>query len=371
MIYFDNASTGGFKISAVTETATNLIKHLNANPGRSSHRLSIKGAELVYNARKTIATTFNAPSENNVVFTANCTQALNTAIFGTVRRGGHVITTVYEHNSVLRPLRFLESINVITLTIVKPINGDFTKPVLDALQKNTYLVVINGASNVTGEVTLWQDLALPLKAKGVLLLIDGAQLAGHKKIDLASENISMLALAGHKALGGIAGSGALILGENVECEPFIMGGTGTETFSTLQPRSMPERLESGSLNLPAIASFGEAVEYSSSNILHFSEMLLNKTEYLIDALKRINGCTVYSKPNQCGIVSFNLRGYPSSDLSYMLSENFDIATRGGYHCAPLMHEFLGTKKSGTVRVSLCAQNVTSEIDELISAIKSI
>ncbi len=371
MIYFDNGATGGFKTSAVTETATTLIKHLNANPGRSSHRLSLKGAELIFDARKSVAKFFNVKTINNVVFTANCTQALNTAIFGTVKKGGHVITTVYEHNSVLRPLYFLQSIGVITLTVIKPTNGDLTAPILNKLQKNTYLVAINGASNVTGEVTKWQDLAHTLNAKGVLLLIDGAQLAGHKKIDIIKDNISMLAVAGHKALGGIAGSGALILNDGVDCRPFIMGGTGTETFSLLQPETMPERLESGTLNLPAIASLGEAVLHTEKVLAHFSKALKSKTEYLIKELKRISGVTVYSTANECGIVSFNLSGYESSQLSYRLSEDFDIATRGGYHCAPLMHEFLGTKKSGCVRVSLSAQNTVSEIDELLTALKTL
>lgn len=371
MIYFDNGATGGFKISAVTETATNLIKHLNANPGRSSHRLSLKGAELIYDARKTVANFFGAPAVNNVVFTANCTQSLNTAIFGTVKRGGHVITTIYEHNSVLRPLYFLESIGVISLSVVSPVNGDLTAPILNELRKNTYLVAINGASNVTGEVTQWHDLANTLYSKNVLLLIDGAQLAGHEKINITRDKISMLAIAGHKALGGIAGSGALILNDGVDCRPFIMGGTGTETFSLLQPESMPERLESGTLNLPAIASLGEAIRYVEKNLSHFSKVLKNKTTYLIQELKKISGITIYSSPNVCGIVSFNLSGYESTSLAYRLSEDFDIATRGGFHCAPLMHEFLGTKKLGSVRVSLSPQNTASELDELLSALKHL
>ena len=371
MIYFDNAATNGFKISAVTDATISTLKFLSANPGRSGHRLSLKGAELVYKARCIIAEAFGAPSPNHVIFTSNCTDALNKAIFGTLKKGDHVITTIYEHNSVLRPLFHLKESKIIDLTIVSPKNGSIRDEIIGNLRDNTALVAITGASNVTGEQPNWRDLTDTLRTKNVHLLIDGAQSGGHVPIDVVKDKISLLCLAGHKGLNGIAGSGILIIGENVEVSPIIFGGTGTETFLLTQPTALPERLESGTLNLPAIVALGEGVSYTSKNIVRFGKILLQTTDYLIRALHKVGGVTVYSKPNEFGIVSFNMCGYDSEELAYILNEKFDIAVRGGYHCAPLMHEFLGTKDGGAVRISLSTHNTVREIDAFIYAINTL
>ena len=371
MIYFDNAATNGFKISAVTDAVTSTLKFLSANPGRSGHRLSIKGAELIYNARSVIAETFGAPSPNHVIFTSNCTDALNKAIFGTVKKGDHVITTIYEHNSVLRPLFYLKDSGIIDLTIVTPNNNDIASEVIKNLRNNTTLVAITGASNVSGTQPNWHDLTDTLRAKGVHLLIDGAQSGGHVPINVVKDKISLLCLAGHKGLNGIQGSGVLIIGEDVDVKPTVFGGTGTETFLLSQPTSLPERLESGTLNLPAIVALGEGVSYTAKSVVRFGKILLRSSDYLIRGLHKISGVTVYSKPNEFGIVSFNMCGYDSEEVAFILNDKFDIAVRGGYHCAPLMHEFLGTKESGAVRASLSTHNTLREIDSFLYAVNTL
>ena len=371
MIYFDNAATNGFKISAVTDAVTSTLKFLSANPGRSGHRLSLKGAELVYKTRSIIAETFGAKNPNHVIFTSNCTDALNKAIFGTVKKGDHVITTVYEHNSVLRPLFHLKDNGIIDLTIVKPTDDGVASEIVNSIRKNTTLVAITGASNVTGEQPNWRDLTDTLRAKGVHLLIDGAQSGGHVPINVINDKISLLCLAGHKGLNGIAGSGVLIIGEDVDVNPTVFGGTGTETFLLSQPTSLPERLESGTLNLPSIVALGEGVSYTAKNVVRFGKILLEITDYLIRGLRKISGVTVYSKPNEFGIVSFNMCGYDSEEVAFVLNDKFDVAVRGGYHCAPLMHEFLGTKDGGTVRASLSTHNTVREIDSFLYAVNTL
>ena len=371
MIYLDNAATGGFKPRTVTETAENVIRFLSANPGRSAHRLSLTGAEIVYDCRKLLADVFQGTSDR-VVFTKNCTEALNLAIFGTVKKGGHVITTIYEHNSVLRPLYHLKEQGIISLDVVSPIAGSsIVDQIQNRINDKTYLVATTSVSNVTGEALPIAQIGALCKSKDILFLVDGAQGGGHVKLSLKNDNISMLALAGHKGLYGIMGSGALLFQEKVEIAPIMFGGTGTESLSVSQPLAYPERLESGTLPLPNIAALLEGVRYMKNKFEHFSEHLFLQTSTLISALSQINGLTLYSKPNHSGIVSFKLNNMPSSEVADRLNSDYDVAVRGGLHCAPLIHKFLGTEKEGLTRVSLAVQNTTREVYHLVKAVKEL
>ena len=369
MIYFDNAATGGFKIPAVTDSATNVIKNLLANPGRSGHRLSVKGTELVFNTRSIISKAFGAPSVNNVIFTANCTDAINKVIFGTLKKGDHVITTIYEHNSVLRPLYHLESLGIIALSIAKSNGEELVNEILSLINKNTKLVAITGASNVTGEVLPWRTLAHTLRAKNVLFMLDGAQLGGHVPINVVEDKISFLCLAGHKALGGIMSTGVLIIGENADLSPTVFGGTGVDTFSKTQPLFLPEKLEAGTLNLPSIVALGEGFLFSARAINRSQKQLTKATEKIITDLNKTPKITTYSRPNPCGIVAFKHDDFDSVTLANILSDEYDIAVRGGYHCAPLMHEHLNTSDQGLVRVSLSPFNTDNEINNFLTAVK--
>ncbi|MBQ9514251.1 MAG: aminotransferase class V-fold PLP-dependent enzyme [Clostridia bacterium] len=371
MIYFDNAATGGFKPYQVLETTETVMKYLCANPVRSGHRLALTGAEIIFNCRKNFSEYLNAPLEK-IIFTKNCTEALNIAILGTALSGGHVITTVYEHNSVLRPLSYLREKGIITFDVVAPSDThSLTENVLSAVKSNTYMIIHTLASNVTGETFDVKKLGEFCKVNNILLLCDGAQAGGHIKTDMRENNISMLALAGHKGLCGIMGSGVLAIAENVSPSPVMFGGTGTESFNLAQPTLYPERLESGTPNLPAIASLNEGLSYVSKNQRTIKDVLFSHTKYLIEKLSDINKITVYSKPNPVGIVSFSVDGKDSNEIAERLDKEYDIAVRSGLHCAPLCHKYLGTEKEGLIRVSFSVFNSTREINFLCNALNKI
>ena len=371
MIYLDNAATGGFKPRAVSDAANTVIRYLSANPGRSGHRLSVSGAEIVFNCRKLMAEFFGATPER-VIFTKNCTEALNTAIFGTLKKGGHVITTVFEHNSVLRPLHFLKAQGLIELDIISPIQGvPLELAIKKAIKQNTYLVVTTAVSNVTGKTLPIDRIGKLCNSHKLLYLVDGAQAGGHISLDISKQKISMLCLAGHKGLMGVMGSGALIFNEQTEISPMIMGGTGSESFNLLQPECYPEKLESGTLNLPAIASLYEGVRIVKENLDTYSNLLEQNTQKIINGLKEISGVQCYSTANRSGIVAFETKTLPSEDFASALNFEYDIAVRGGFHCAPLTHKFLGTAENGLVRVSLSVQNSTREIYYFLNAVKSL
>ena len=371
MIYFDNASTGGFKPNSVIETAMTITRFLSANPNRSGHRLALTGMETVHNAREIIAKFFSCQSDR-VIFTKNCTEALNVAIFGSLKVGGHVITTIFEHNSVLRPLHALQEKGLISLDIVKPYDKkDIVSAIKEKINPKTYLIVCNSVSNVNGFTLPIDEIGLLAKQNDLLFLVDGAQGGGHIELNMKKQNISMLALAGHKGLSGIMTSGVLLLADGVEIEPLLFGGTGVESYSLTQPTYYPERLESGTLNLPAIASLYEGVKFVMTNMDNFAVHLLAKTKTLIEGLEKIDEVNLFSQPNQSGIVAFSINNLPSGVVADILNSQYDIAVRGGLHCAPLMHEFLRTSEDGLVRASLAVQNSSSEIAYFVRAIKEI
>ena len=371
MIYFDNAATGGFKPNAVIESVTTTTKFLLANPGRSGHRLSVTCAKAVWQTRENLADFFGAEPER-VVFTKNCTEALNLAIFGCVKKGGHVIATTFEHNSVLRPLYHLQSLGVISLTIATPTKDTtLLQAVTNAVKDNTCMIVCSAISNVTGLVLPIKEIGELCAKHNILFLVDGAQGGGHIRLNLKTHHINALALAGHKGLYGIMGSGALIFDDKTEVQPFMHGGTGVDTFNKFQPQAYPERLEAGTLNLTAITALNEGVKYARKNLDCFASHLLSGTNRIITSLSQIKGVTLFSKPNPAGIVSFSLENIASQDLADVFSNEYDIAVRGGFHCAPLAHEYLNTQENGLVRVSIAVQNSNGEIDYFINATRKI
>ncbi|MBQ3218989.1 MAG: aminotransferase class V-fold PLP-dependent enzyme, partial [Clostridia bacterium] len=303
MIYFDNAATGGFKPRAVTDAAESVLRFLSANPGRSGHRLSVAGAKTVESCRELLSQMFVCEPDR-VIFTKNCTEALNVAIFGSIKSGDHVITTVYEHNSVLRPLFYLKKQGMITLDVVSP-NKD--KNIFDAIKERindkTRVIVTTAVSNVTGEELPIEKIGALAMEKNIIYIVDGAQGGGHIPISVNDSGISLLALAGHKGLYGIMGSGVLILSKTANVSPLIFGGTGSESFNLEQPSAYPERLEAGTLNLPAIAALLEGVRYIKNNLENFSSNLYSATERLILNLNTMKNVNCYSAPNKAGIVS--------------------------------------------------------------------
>jgi len=366
MIYFDNAATGGFKPDEVISATSAALKAC-ANPGRSGHKLSVACAERVYAVRKAVAEFFGAPSAERVAFTKNCTEALNLAIFWGLSAGDKVVTTVAEHNSVLRPLSYLMGRGV--EVVYAPLNkaGAPDIAAIRALSRGAKAAVITLASNVTGAET---DIAAVRKVipEDTLLICDGAQACGHIPLDIASLGIDALAVAGHKGMLGIQGSGALVFSERFNPAPVLFGGTGSESFSLDMPAFYPDRLEAGTLSYPAIISLGAGVMYLKSHMHEMRDKTRYLSEYIYDGLYDA-GVKIYSEPNSFGIIALSFDKMQSEEAAYKLSEEYSVCVRGGLHCAPLMHKAIGSE--GLVRASISAFNTEGEAEYFIRCVKSL
>ncbi|MBQ9729002.1 MAG: aminotransferase class V-fold PLP-dependent enzyme [Clostridia bacterium] len=374
MIYFDNAATGGRKPDQVLTAVSSSIR-VCANPGRGGHKLALSCANTVQNCRNALCEFFNAYSFDRVVFTKNCTEALNIAILGTLKQGDHVIVSCMEHNSVLRPLEYLKKSGVITYDVC-PLEDDgrwanvTPQAVRTLLRPNTKLVAITAASNVNGTIPPIGEIRKMLP-ENVLFLCDAAQGAGHLSLKMQGAGIDLMTVAGHKGMLGIQGSGALLFSERVDLSPILYGGTGSMSISLDMPDFYPDGLEAGTLSYPAVCSLLEGTRYVGIRLPQIQAQLLSLTNYLLDGLQELRDYTVYSQPNVCGIVSFKHDFLQSEYLAGVLSTKYDIATRGGLHCAPLMHEALGTLDNGLVRVSFSHYNNEREIDVLLQALREI
>lgn len=367
MIYFDNAATGGFKPESVIG-ATAAAMRAGANPGRSGHALSLACAERVYSVRKILQEFFGAPSAERVVFTKNCTEALNIALLGTLGGGDRVVTTVAEHNSVLRPLRYLESKGVTVRYTPLDRSGNIDLKALNMLAADANAVVITLASNVTGVAP---DICAVRRAipQDTLLICDGAQACGHEKIDITALGIDALAVAGHKGMLGVQGSGALIMSERFNPAPIMFGGTGSESYNLSMPDFYPDRLEAGTLNYPAIISLGEGAIYLKNRLYENRDRLVYITDLLINGLSEMPNVKLYSRTNPYGIVAFDVDRMPSEQVAERLSRDHNICVRAGLHCAPLMHGALSS--SGLVRASLSAFNTRGEVEYFLKAMGGI
>lgn len=371
MIYLDNSATSGFKPECVKRAAMSCMDHLSANAGRSGHKKSVAAAMLVYRTREKLKGFVGCDGE--VAFTGSCTEALNLALLGSAVYGGHVVTTVFEHNSVLRPLHELNSAGRITLSVAAPDKSG--KLGFDEIRRqirgNTYLVAVTGASNVTGARPDIEGIAAGLKGSKIKLLVDGAQSVGYVPVDMAKTGIDYLAIAPHKGLHAIQGVGALCMARGSLPRPIKYGGTGTQSTSLLQPNEPPECYESGTLPLVAIASLNRALDWTKENFAGNAAKLRKLQKRLLEALMEIDEIDVKSGENDSGIVSFAPKTMSSENVCDALDTKYDIAARGGLHCAPLMHKYLGTLESGIVRLSVGCDNTESEIDEVSKAIKDI
>lgn len=373
MIYFDNSATTNYKPLNVK---LNILKNLNktntANPGRSGHKLSVNLGNKIFKARQTFAHYFNT-SPFDVIFTSGCTESLNLAIFGSVKKNGHIITTINEHNSVLRGLKKIQDDYNIEITYIKPKNYFVTKDeVKKYIKYNTYMIIVNHTSNVTGATCDIEEIGSIAKQFNLLYLVDAAQSAGHIKIDMKKCNINFLALAGHKGLHGISGAGALLVNNCKNLRPLRYGGTGTDSKNLTQPLSRPEGFESGTLNYINILAFEQGLIFTMNNFNEINEKIKNLTQYLLTKLESIENVKIYSLKNNCsGVVSFNILNLDSSMVSNYLNSKYNIYIRSGLHCAPLVHDYLGTLEIGTCRISLDFKNTKKEIDKLINAISRI
>ena len=374
MIYFDNAATGGRKPDQIL-TAVQSAVRVCANPGRSGHKLSLACARLVQDCRNALNDFFGGWGFDRVIFTKNCTEALNVALFGALKKGDHVVTTCMEHNSVLRPLHALQAAGIITYDVC-PLTGEKGEANITAesiralLRPNTRAVVVTSASNVNGAIPNLAKIRAALPEE-VLFLCDGAQGCGHLPIDMQKIGIDALAVAGHKGMHGIQGSGALLFSTRLEPAPFCFGGTGSVSNSLEMPDFYPDRLEAGTLAFPAIISLLEGTRYLMLHGKRTQNKIFGLTEQLLTGLAKLEDFTSYSIPNPCGIVAFAHRAYPSEYIAQRLSDDYGIAIRSGLHCAPLMHEALGSFDGGLARASLSHFNSAKEVDVFLDALAAI
>ena len=262
IIYFDNAATSHFKPKSVIRALVKSIKN-SANPGRSGHKLSLNNSMEIWKTRDIIAEHFGNIEPENVIFTKNCTEALNIAILGTVRKNGNVICSCFEHNSILRPLHELENKGIITLTIVSPKNKKYitSADIKEKIIPSTYLICVNSLSNVTGNKNEITEIGKICKEKNILFLVDNAQGCGHLKIDMIKSHINFLSFAGHKGFFAPQSIGGLCINSKIIPNPIVFGGTGTESENMLQPSTLPESLESGTLSTPLIIGLKKGIEF--------------------------------------------------------------------------------------------------------------
>lgn len=354
MIYLDNAATSFPKPPCVAQEMMDCINHYCGNPGRSGHRLSMKTAEKIYATRETLMDFFHFSNPEKIIFTLNTTEALNLAIKGLLCPGDHVITTSMEHNSVLRPLFSQEKI---TVSIVQAdMQGHIHPAAIEKeIRPNTKLIVCTHSSNVTGTILPIKEIGQIARAHKIFFLVDAAQSAGTLPIDFHNLPVDLMAFAGHKSLLGPQGTGFLYINGNIPLIPIKDGGTGTESKSLIQPRDYPEGFEAGTVNSPGIIGLGAGVRFLQTiGISAIRQKETELTHILYSELKNIKNVIVYGSDQpweKTSIVSFNLKDQESEKVAAILNRNFGIACRAGFHCSPLAHKTIGSKKTGTVRLS--------------------
>lgn len=371
MIYLDNASTTHKKPRSVVRAVKRGLTTLSANSGRGGYDLTIRAGQEVYETRVLLHEFLNNDSPENIVFTGSCTQAINMALRGTVRPNGHILTTTFEHNSVLRTLNYLKEKYNIMYTVIEPKGLIITREEIIAnLKPNTYMIAINHRSNVLGVTQDIEMIGRICKERKLLYFVDGAQSVGHTKIDVKNCNINMLSVAGHKGVFAPQGIGVLVL-NNIKIKPLIFGGTGTFSESIIQPSDPPEGLESGTLSVSNIMGLKEGVKFVVRKFNKIEQKMSKLSTILYQKLKKINNVAIYSPEDNGGVVAFNIKNKTSSEVSDILSQKYNICTRSGLHCAPYVHRYLDTTRIGAVRVSLSYYNSYADITKLIKAIEEI
>ena len=377
MIYLDNAATTREKPRQVIDAVVNAMTTMG-NAARGAHGSSLEASRAVYNTRYKLAKLFGCSRADHVVFTSNSTEALNIAISGVLNSGDHVISTDLEHNSVLRPLYRLESEGVITLSFVgadkqgRPQMEQFES----LIRPDTRAIVCTHASNLTGEIVDLMEVGAIAKKYNLLLIVDASQTAGCVKIDMEAMNIDLLCFTGHKGLYGPQGTGGLCIREGVDVRPFKVGGSGIHSYMKHQPEEYPTRLEAGTLNSHGIMGLSAALDFLEETGV---ETIAKKEHELMmrfyNAVVDLPGVTVYGDFSEghprTAVVTLNIHDYDSSAVADELSECYDIATRPGAHCAPRMHEALGTVEQGAVRFSFSWFTTEEEVDAAIAAVKEI
>lgn len=375
MIYLDNAATTMQKPQEVIEAVVAAMGSMG-NAGRGVNDASLSASRIIYDTRERICRLVGGSDPRQVAFTCNSTESLNIAIRGLLKPGDHVITTMLEHNSVLRPLYDLET-NGTSLTIVKSdANGNFDiEDMKAAVRPDTKMIVCTNGSNLTGNYVDPKPIGEFARERGILFVVDASQTAGVFPIDVKDMKIDVLCFTGHKGLLGPQGTGGLYVREGVAVRSMKVGGTGVQTYSKMQPVQMPTVLEAGTLNGHGIAGLHAALGYIEK--YGMDKIRMREQELMwrfYEGVKDIEHVRVYgdfSTKNRCAIVTLNIGDYDSSEVSDELLTEYGISTRSGGHCAPLMHKALGTVEQGAVRFSFSHYNTDEEVDAAIRAVQEL
>jgi len=378
VVYFDNAATSWPKPPAMIAAMIHYNEMIGANPGRSGHQRSLDAGRIMLDAREALAELFGFSDALRLAFTKNATEALNIALLGLLRPGDHVITSSMEHNSVMRPLRYLETQGV-QLSVVA-CNGDGILNPADihaVIRPHTRMMVVTHASNVTGALQLVDELGQIARKAGILFCVDAAQTAGAAPIDVDRMSIDLLAFSGHKSLLGPQGTGGLYVREGLErhLRPLMMGGTGSRSEFEVQPDFMPDQCESGTPNTIGLAGLGAGVRFILAKGLGTIRRKEEKlTKQFLHGLASLPGITVYGPrdaADRTGVVSFNIAGVSPSEAALAFDERFRIMCRPGLHCAPAAHRTIGTFPRGTIRFGFGYFNREEEISLALEAIRSL
>lgn len=375
MIYLDNGATSFPKPLSVRQNVDISLKKFSANPGRSGHSLSLRAAKEIFECRKRLKELFNVNSEEEIIFTENCTMALNTVIFGLLSEGDHVLISSMDHNSVTRPLESLKDKGVTYSTFDYSYDDNETVDnVRNLIKPETKLVICTHASNVFGFRFPIERICALCHAYGILFCVDSAQSAGVFDIDVGTNQYDFVCMSGHKSLYGPMGTGVLIL-NNRNLKPLLYGGTGTESVKKSQPEGLPEKFESGTQNMNGISGLKAGVDFVKNrgikNIYNHEYKLAKR---LFNGLANNRKVITYNKSFDYGkvapVVSFNIDGVYSEDLVAKLNK-YGIMTRGGLHCSPLAHTTMNTIENGTVRVVPGAFNTINDINYLLNVIRKL
>ena len=375
MIYFDNAATSLQKPEAVIEAVAEAMKSLG-NASRGAHSAALGSNRMVYETRELIAELFHIDDPSRIAFTMNATESLNIAIAGIFRPEDHVITTVMEHNSVLRPLYRMEESGTELSFLQADKKGNISYEELEnAIRSNTRAVICTHASNLTGNVLDLEKIGEICKKHRLLFLVDASQTAGIIPIDVQKMKISVLCFTGHKGLLGPQGTGGIYVAPEINIRPLVVGGSGVQSYLKTQPDEMPARLEAGTLNAHGIAGLHAAVSYIiEKGVEQIYQDEHEKTDYFYRMIRSIPDIHIYGDPEaelHAPIIALNIGDYDSAQVADELMETYGIATRAGAHCAPLMHQALGTQKQGAVRFSFSQFNTRKELDAGIQALREL
>ena len=377
MIYLDNAATTIHKPQTVIDAVTQAMRSLG-NAGRGATSGALDAARTIHGCRAKLARLLGCPRADHVCFTPNSTAALNTVINGVVRPGDRVVTTVLEHNSVLRPLNRLAAEQGVTVEHAGcDANGVLDYDELEQLvTPDTRAVVVTHASNVTGNSVDIARVAAMTHAAGALVIVDASQSAGTAHIDMQAMGLDVVCFTGHKGLMGPQGTGGLAVAEGIDVAPWAIGGTGVHSFDALQPLEWPTRLEAGTLNGHGIAGLSAGLDFieAQGGVEAIAAHERALADRFLAGVREIPGIKLYGafgQPTRSAIVSLNVGDIDSAEISDALMQGWGIATRPGAHCAPLMHRALGTERQGVVRFSFGYFNTDEEVDTAIDALRDL